>query len=70
MVSSPLHSKDGSWKLQLAESVYVNKEHAVYARQLENNPDWESLTGEGLVQQSTAELGHRRRSVHTGRMNE
>ncbi|EPY81500.1 hypothetical protein CB1_000731018 [Camelus ferus] len=38
-------SKDGSWKLQLAEFVYVNKENAVYAKQLENNQGRGNLTG-------------------------
>ena len=41
------NSKNGSWKLQLAAG--ANLENAIYARQLENNRDWENLTRKGLI---------------------
>ena len=72
MVSSHFHAKDGSWRLQLAESVHMNKENAVDARQLENNRDRENRTGEdpAFITANSTGLGHRRHSIGAGRMNE
>lgn len=65
MVSSHFCSKDGSWKLQLAEFVYVNKENAVYAKQLENNQGRGNLTGEDLVYRGQQHRAWSQKALYT-----
>lgn len=57
--------KDRSWKWQLAEFAYVNKENAVCARQLENNQDWENLSGEDLVYHSQQQRAWPQKALNT-----